>query len=74
MTEWSELSEDGHEFTRVVHYLVALRHHQGDGAVTRVVDEALKLELRFCEECGQQPAYDGEGCIGCGHTKLQGPR
>ena len=66
MTEWSELSEDGHEFTRVVHYLVALRHHQGDGAVKRAVDEAARMQLRFCELCCDEQAFDDGACPECG--------
>ena len=73
MTNTSELPEDHHEFAQAVHHLVRVRHHQGDGAVKRVVDEALKLELRFCEACGQETAYDDGACVGCGHIAPQEP-
>ena len=74
MTKWSQLSEDGHqliedghEFTRAVHLLVALRHHQGNGAVKRAVDEASRMQLRFCELCCDEQAFDDGVCIGCRH-------
>ncbi len=73
MTNTSELPEDHQEFAQAVHHLVRVRHHQGDGAVKRIVAEASRLELRFCEECGQETAYDGDACIGCGHITPQKP-
>ncbi len=66
MTNTSEPSEDHHEFAQAVHHLVRVRHHQGDGAVKHVVDEALRLALRFCETCGQETAYDDGVCPECG--------
>ena len=68
MTNTSELSEDHHEFAQAVHQLVRVRHHQGDVPFKRAVDEAARMQLRFCETCGQETAYDDGVCVGCGHT------
>ena len=66
MTDTSELAEDHYEFAQAVNQLVRIRHHQGDGAVKRAVAEASRLELRFCETCGQETAHDDAICPECG--------
>ena len=66
MKSWRAAREGRFEFSRMVHALVRLRHHQGEAAVERAVTEAARLDWRFCVNCGSQEPHEGDLCTGCG--------
>ena len=68
MTCISRPREDEYEFNLVVRCLVRLRHHQGRSAVEHAVQEAARLEWRFCANCGSEESHEGDLCTGCGRN------
>ena len=60
--------EDRYEFARIIFSLVRLRHRQGDAVIERAVNEAARLDWRFCENCGSEESHQGDLCSGCGRS------
>ena len=71
MTCISRPTEDQHGVPLVVRYLVRLRHHQGESAEERAVEEAAKLDWRFCVNCGTEEPCEGNLCSACGRSANQ---
>ena len=72
MTCISRPTEDQHGVALVVRYLVRLRHHQGESAEERAVEEAARLDWRFCSNCGAEEPCEGDLCVGCGRNANRG--